>query len=68
MIFIFRFPSYKKKPQPDRFLCFFVAGSKVIITNAYKKESQRMPPRENEKSLNLKADYIKRCKQGNYYD
>lgn len=25
------------KPKPDRFLCFFFAGKKIIITNAFEK-------------------------------
>jgi hypothetical protein len=56
------------KPQPDRFLCFFFSEAKVIITNAYEKKSQKMPPREKERALKFKADYIKRCKEGNYYE
>lgn len=59
---------YAFKPQPDRFLCFFFAGSKIIITNAYEKKSQKMPPREKERVLKLKADYTKRVKGGIYYD
>ena len=35
---------YAFKPQPDRFLCFFFSGGKIIITNAYEKKSQKMPP------------------------
>ncbi len=56
------------KPDSDRFLCFFYPGGKVMITNAYEKKSQKMPPREKERALKLKADYIKRCKGGSYYD
>ncbi|MCX5925376.1 MAG: type II toxin-antitoxin system RelE/ParE family toxin [Candidatus Dependentiae bacterium] len=56
------------KPSPDRFFCFFYKGSKLIITNAYKKKSQKMPPREKERALKLRDDYSKRCDEGNYYD
>ncbi|MGB8468327.1 MAG: type II toxin-antitoxin system RelE/ParE family toxin [Candidatus Babeliales bacterium] len=56
------------KPSPDRFLCFFFDGAKIIITNAYEKKSDKMPPREKERALKAKADYIKRVKEGNYYD
>jgi hypothetical protein len=56
------------KPVPDRFLCFFFEGSKIIITNAYKKQTQKMPVREKERALKAKDDYIKRCKSGDYYD
>ena len=41
---------------------------KTIITNAYKKQSQKMPPREKERALKLKEDYTKRCNEGSYYD
>jgi len=27
-----------------------------------------MPPREKEKALKFKDDYIKRCKEGTYYE
>ena len=59
---------YAIKPAPDRFLCFFVEGSKIIITNAYEKKTDKMPPREKEKALKAKADYIQRCKKESYYD
>lgn len=56
------------KPSPDRFFCFFQVGGKLIITNAYKKRSQKMPAREKERALKLKDDYIKRYDEGSYYD
>jgi phage-related protein len=59
---------YAFKPTPDRFLCFFYQGGKVIVTNAYEKKTDRMPVREKDRALKAKADYIKRCKEENYYD
>lgn len=59
---------YAFKPQPDRFLCFFFEGSKVIITNAFEKKTDKLSPREKERSLKARADYITRCKKGTYYD
>ena len=59
---------YAFKPMPDRFLCFFYRGKKVIVTNAFKKKQDKLPPREKEKALKLKDDYIKRCSGGKYYD
>lgn len=59
---------YALKSSEDRFLCFFFDESKIIITNAYKKKSAKMPPREKEKALKAKNDYTKRCKGKNYYD
>lgn len=59
---------YAFKPIPDRFLCFFYQGSKVILTNAFEKKMDKMPPREKQKALNAKEDYIKRCNEGSYYE
>ena len=59
---------YAIKPAPDRFLCFFFEGSKIIVTNAYEKKTDKMPPREKEKALKAKTDYIQRCNKETYYD
>lgn len=56
------------KPVPDRFLCFFYDGAKIIITNAYEKKSAKMPAREKERALKAKKDYTNRCDQGTYYE
>src|SRR5262245_11974144 len=44
---------YALKPSPDRFLCFFFDGSKIIITNAYEKKTEKMPPREKSRALKI---------------
>lgn len=59
---------YAFKPQPDRFLCFFYIGKKVIITNAFAKKQDKLPPNEKIKALKLRVDYIKRVLGKNYYD
>lgn len=59
---------YVFKPQPDRFFCFFFTGSKIIITNAYEKKSDKMPVREYEKAIKAQEDYIKREKAKKYYE
>ncbi|MCR5386991.1 MAG: type II toxin-antitoxin system RelE/ParE family toxin [Treponema sp.] len=48
------------KPQPDRYLAFFKKGSKIIVTNAFRKSGDKMP--NNEKSLAVKKreDYLNR--------
>jgi phage-related protein len=56
------------KPQPDRFLCFFFTGQKIIITNAFEKKSQKLPPGEKERALRAKADFEARIKKGAYYE
>ncbi len=59
---------YAFKPKPDRFLCFFIKGSKIIVTSAFEKKVSKLPPREKEKALKCKQDYVKRVGKGSYYD
>src|SRR5690348_4178501 len=39
---------YAFKPQPDRYLCFFFRGKKVIVTNAFTKKTPKLPQGEKE--------------------
>ncbi len=55
------------KAKPNRFLCFFVKGSKIIVTNAFEKKSDKLPPGEKIKALKFKIDYLNRVKEGTYY-
>jgi len=59
---------YAFKPNAERFLCFFVQGKKIIVTNAFRKKQQKLPLKEKEIALRSKADYEKRVKEGSYYD
>jgi len=59
---------YAFKPQPDRFLCFFFEGKKIIITNAFEKRQDKLPVNEKKKALNFKEDYKIRCEKGEYYN
>jgi Phage derived protein Gp49-like (DUF891) len=56
------------KPQPDRFLCFFFTGRKIILTNAFHKKSQKLPPAEKERAIQAKRDFEDRMRRGVYYD
>lgn len=56
------------KPQPDRFLCFFVKGRKIIITNAFLKKSDKLPREEKKKALKYRKDYLSRIEEGKYYE
>ena len=56
------------KPQPDRFLCFFFEGRKLVITNAFEKKTQKLPAGEKQKALQAKRDYQARVEQGGYYE
>lgn len=59
---------YTFKPKPYRFLCFFFEGKKIIITNAFYKNTQKLPKNEKAKALNIKKDYELRTIKGNYYE
>jgi len=48
------------KPQPDRYLAFFKKGSKIIVTNAYRKTSDKMPKKEKVLALKNREDYLSR--------
>jgi phage-related protein len=54
----------------NRFCSFFFEGSKIIITNSYKKQTQKNTKREKEqikKAIESKKDYASRRKSGIYY-
>lgn len=59
---------YAFKPKPDRFLCFFYEGKKIIVTNGFRKKQQKLPLQEKENALNKRDSYITRVKSGEYYD
>ncbi|MBN1495579.1 MAG: type II toxin-antitoxin system RelE/ParE family toxin [Spirochaetes bacterium] len=56
------------KPQPYRFLCFFVRGRKIIITNAFMKKSDRLPAQEKTRAMTIRTDYLRRLKDTTYYE
>lgn len=58
---------YAFKPQPDRFLCFFCKGKKVVVTNAFEKKQDKLPKSEKDKAVRAKADYDARTEGGTYY-
>ena len=51
---------YAFKPQPDRYLCFFKKGKKIIVTNAYRKSGDKIPKSEKQLAINNRADYLSR--------
>ena len=59
---------YAFKPQPDRFLCFFYEGKKIIITNGFKKKQQKLPPNEKERASIIRKNYVNRVKSGECYE
>lgn len=59
---------YAFKPQPDRFLCFFNEGKKIIVTNGFRKKQPKLPIKEKENALDKRNAYINRAKAGDYYE
>jgi len=59
---------YAFKPQPDRYLCFFFKGRKIIITNAFTKKTQKLPHGEKELALKAYQSYEERIEEGTYYE
>ena len=51
---------YAFKPQPDRYLSFFTDGSEIIITNGFKKKSDKLPQNEKELAMKYRKEYLKR--------
>jgi phage-related protein len=59
---------YAFKPQPHRFLSFFVEGRKIIVTNAFWKKQQKLPAGEKDRALRCMNSYKTRVKEGTYYE
>ena len=55
------------KPQPERFLSFFYAEKKIVITNGFRKKTQKLPKKEKNLALNRMKNYDSRVKSGDYY-
>ena len=58
---------YAFKPQPHRFLSFFVEGRNIIITNAFHKKSDKLPPSEKKRAMAHRMDYLSRIEKRTYY-
>lgn len=61
---------YAFKPAEHRFFNFTTQGRRIIITNAYRKHSQKMTRQDLEKlrvAGNHRTDYLRRMKEGTYY-
>jgi len=51
---------YAFKPQPDRYLSFFTYGKKIIITNGFRKKTDKMPKNEKELAIKYRQEYFER--------
>jgi hypothetical protein len=61
---------YAFKPNQHRFFNFTTADQKMIITNAYKKQSDKMTKKDKEvlkTAIRFRADYEERISRGTYY-
>ncbi|XDD49687.1 type II toxin-antitoxin system RelE/ParE family toxin [Leptospira sp. WS92.C1] len=56
------------KPKPNRFLCFFTVGKKIIVTNGFLKRQDKLPPNEKIKAQAIRKDYLERTEAGTYYE
>jgi len=56
---------YAFKPQPDRYLAFFVTGKKIIVTNAFCKRTDKLPQTEKDLALKYKNNYLSKKQNGN---
>lgn len=59
------------KPRGERFFNFTTEGSAIIITNAYRKHSQRMTKQDGEElrlAVRYRQDYLRRVREGHYYE
>ena len=62
---------YVFKPDAHRFFNFTMEGSKIILTNAYQKHSQKMAKQDLDKlriAVKYKRDYLRRTREGTYYE
>jgi len=48
---------YAFKPQPDRYLCFFYVGKKIIVTNGFIKKSEKLPKGEKQIAMKHMSSY-----------
>ena len=51
---------YAFKPQPDRYLSFFTTRKKIIVTNGFKKKTDKLPQNEKDFALKCKKEYLER--------
>ena len=62
---------YAFKSRNERFFNFMVDGRRIVITNAYRKHSQKMGKTDLDKlktAAIYRADYLRRVANGTYYE
>ena len=51
---------YAFKPQPDRYLSFFSYEKKIVITNGFRKKTDKIPKKEKDLAIKYRNDYMER--------
>jgi len=51
---------YAFKPQPDRYLSFFTDSKKIIVTNGFKKKTDKLPKIEKKRAMEYRNEYFER--------
>ena len=51
---------YAFKPQPDRYLSFFTDGKEIIVTNGFKKKTDKLPKNEKDLAIKYRQNYLER--------
>lgn len=62
---------YALKPRDERFFNFTTEGRRIVITNAYRKHSQKMGRNDRADlsvAIRCRADYLRRTQEGTYYE
>ena len=55
---------YAFKPKPDRYLSYFTDRKKIIVTNGFKKKTNKLPKNEKKLAMNYRIDYLERKEGG----
>jgi len=62
---------YAFKARDERFFNFMAEGGRILITNAYRKHSQKMSASDIEKlryAARCREDFLRRLREGTYYE
>ena len=51
---------YAFKPQPDRYLSFFTDEKKIIVTNGFRKKTDKLPKKDKDLAIKYRQDYFER--------
>ncbi|GHT35263.1 hypothetical protein FACS189434_12800 [Bacteroidia bacterium] len=55
---------YAFKPQPDRYLSFFIKDKKIIVTNGFYKKTDKLPQSEKDLAIKYMNNFITERNKG----